>query len=496
MGSTPDRGSLAETPLPHLLLRLHRDRFGGTLHLTRERLAKSFRFQGGLPITVESNRSSESLAQQLVAAGTLTPEDGKRIAGHAKREGCREATALIALKLIDPKGLVQAMKDQVRLRMVECFGWPCGEFRIDGDETPADGAQALQADLYGLLREGIETHWSADRILGDLAPRMGSFPRPNGAFADIESRIATDPGVQVYLAALDGSRPLWKALQRATTPRALAAAWLLDAIGALDYAAEPGVAEPGPADAGPEIEIEVSAQEAPVRPAARAKSEAAASRAAPERAAGAEALEREIQYKFENLARLNHYELLGVATRAKARDLKNAYLAAARTYHPDALARSGVDRQTRERANKVFAAIGTAYGVLSKPRQRAEYDAALRDGEPAVDAERLASAETLYRKGEILMRSGKFKDAVGFLRPAVELWPEEADYQAGLGWSLFKMRPPEKAAARAHLEKAVELDPSRAAFWHRLSLVLGELGEEDAAAQALQRARAIDPKVG
>ena len=492
MESVPQRGSLEETPLPRLLLQLYGARFGGALHLARERLEKSFRFQEGLPITAESNRGGETLSQQLVEAGVITPEAQSEVAGYVEREHCKEGTALLALALIDAKGLVQAMKDQVRRQLVACFGWPCGEFRIGDREQAAAEAQPFRADLYALLQEGIETHWSTDRILADLEPRMGRFPRRNGCFERIESRLASDPGVQSYLDALDGSQPLWKALQAATTPRAMAAAWVLDAADALDYGSAPAAQAAG--NAAPEIEIRVESAAASAKTAGAA-SAAAGHDAARGRTPEAETLEREIADKFEHLRKLTHYELLDLDPTAAAAAVKNAYLAAAKTYHPDTLARSGVDPQTREQANKVFAAIGTAYTVLSHPRKRKDYDAALRNDEPELDAERLANAETLYRKGEILMRSGKFKDAVGFLRPAVELWPEEAAYQAGLGWALFKKRPPEVPAARNHLEKAVELDAGNAQTWYHLSLVLREVGEANDAAKALERAKRIDPNV-
>ena len=85
-----------------------------------------------------------------------------------------------------------------------------------------------------------------------------------------------------------------------------------------------------------------------------------------------------------------------------------------------------------------FALISKAYAVLSNPHQRAEYDAAQSSDEGPIDTERLANAESLYRKGEILLRRGNFKAAVEFLRPAVELWPDEAEYCSALGWALYQ----------------------------------------------------------
>jgi hypothetical protein len=46
------------------------------------------------------------------------------------------------------------------------------------------------------------------------------------------------------------------------------------------------------------------------------------------------------------------------------------------------------------------------------------------------------------------------------LKPAVELWPEEAAYQAALGWAYFKVLPPNRAMAMKHVEKALKIDPN------------------------------------
>ena len=110
-----------------------------------------------------------------------------------------------------------------------------------------------------------------------------------------------------------------------------------------------------------------------------------------------------------------------------------------------------------------------------------------------LDAERLAAAETNYRKGEILMRQGNFRGALEFLRPAVELWPEDGTYQGALGWALFKAAPSDPVRAREHLERALALEPRNTEIAHHLSLVLKVLGEVAPAANLESRVRELDP---
>jgi len=487
MAAIPEAGELDRIPLPRLLLELSATRFDGCLWLRRDRLEKAFRFQRGAPISAESSLASETLGVQLLDAGRLSRDDYHRVSSYVAERKVKEGVALLELGLIDARSLFLALKEQVRVRLLDCFGWPRGSYDLEREDTPPEGALPFRADLIALIQEGIETHWNAERVLADLAPRMSQLAAGNARLALIRERLRTDASVTALLDALDGKRTLWSALQCARTPRAMAAAWLVDAVRAVDYRSpDQPVALP---DEAPEVEI-VLTEVAP-EPAAEHSRAAAAAGAS---AAGMnEVLVLEVSQKYVALDELDHYALLGIARDAAPAAVRRAYLDAAKRYHPDALARAGLDRETREKAGRVFTAIGRANAVLSDPKRRRSYDASLDSDETDLDAERLAAAETNYRKGEILMRQGNFRGALEFLRPAVELWPEDGTYQGALGWALFKGAPSDPVRARAHLERALALEPRNVELAHRLSLVLKALGEVAPAANLQNKVRDLDP---
>lgn len=70
------------------------------------------------------------------------------------------------------------------------------------------------------------------------------------------------------------------------------------------------------------------------------------------------------------------YKTLGVSEKAEAKEIKKAYRNLARTYHPD-------KNPGDAAANEKFKEISEAYGVLSDPKQREEYDAIRRFGPSA-----------------------------------------------------------------------------------------------------------------
>lgn len=64
-----------------------------------------------------------------------------------------------------------------------------------------------------------------------------------------------------------------------------------------------------------------------------------------------------------------------------------------------------------------------------------------------------------------------------------------------LGWVFYKKLASEPKAARAHLERALELQANEGIHLFRLGVLLRSLGEAERAQQQLERARKLDPSV-
>jgi len=167
----------------------------------------------------------------------------------------------------------------------------------------------------------------------------------------------------------------------------------------------------------------------------------------------------------------DHFQLLGVAHDVAAESLRKAYFALARQLHPDRLTALGISDDGKH-AQRLFAQINTGFAILSDPARRAKYlDVLRRGGEAAIRAEqaraeeltrRILDAEEAFRRAELALRRDQPQAAVGELERAVQLHPDEADYQAALAWARFCAAPDKPAVAaatRSALDRAIQRAP-------------------------------------
>ncbi len=390
---------------------------------------------------------------------------------------------MIALRRVAPSALLRGVREHLERRLVEAFAWP--SLRTELRETGEDAPAGRGVDPLPIVQAGIARHWSFERALASLGERASQRPRTTSAARSLLGRLRGGAALEDLLEALDGHATLGSCLSAAPTPEVWAAGWLLDATGALAFEEERAEQSP---TTSPSIEIVVAGQEADAtdaRTEARERSDDATVDASAE-------LRREVEQLHATLGERSHYELLELEQGASLADVRLAYRRAAKRLHPDALTRLGLE-DLKEQANEVFSAIAHAHATLADPARRREYDTGHDGSGPdAESADRLGRAETLYRKAQVLLRAGRFVDALPLLQAAVSLWPEEGVYHGDLGWALFKIAQPRLPEARASLERAVELDPRSALAHERLGLVLAALGDGDRAAEHRARAQALE----
>jgi Tfp pilus assembly protein PilF len=99
--------------------------------------------------------------------------------------------------------------------------------------------------------------------------------------------------------------------------------------------------------------------------------------------------------------------------------------------------------------------------------------------------------DALHLLGVVHGQSGRHDQAIALLERAIQIQPSSAAFHADLGMALVGLGRHDQAVASYRL--ALKLDPLSAAAHHNLGVALMELGSLDDAAECYRRAIAIKP---
>ncbi len=142
---------------------------------------------------------------------------------------------------------------------------------------------------------------------------------------------------------------------------------------------------------------------------------------------------------------------LGLDETASRDEVKQAYLALARQFHPDRFA-GGALRDLHETVKDFFTAVNEAYETLSDDRKRAEYVEAKK----GISKERSEGGRVDFQKAEACLRTRDFARARGFYESAIRADPRP-EYQAALAYLLLvDPQGRDRERARALLDDATK----------------------------------------
>jgi curved DNA-binding protein CbpA len=158
----------------------------------------------------------------------------------------------------------------------------------------------------------------------------------------------------------------------------------------------------------------------------------------------------EIKALAKILDELDYYQLIHVAPGAEARQVKQAYYATSRAFHPDANRHLTPD--LRVAVAKIAKRITEAYSVLRDPRRRQAYDRRLEAG--AGVRIQLAEAQAEAGRQTSEERQGRTREGRQYMNLA-----------------LADLKRKDYLAAERHLRTALTFEPDNAAFKEQLAAI-------------------------
>jgi curved DNA-binding protein CbpA len=197
----------------------------------------------------------------------------------------------------------------------------------------------------------------------------------------------------------------------------------------------------------------------------------------------------------EGLKNKTHFEVLGLTEAAVSSQIKSAYIQLAKIFHPDTV-NAGASAEERRWKADIFAQISEAHGVLGDGKLRAAYLDELKHGSEKMDASNLFDAEKAFERGCILVKAGKYAEAVKVLSESIELNEKEGEFHAWLGWAQYLAASDKKAAkvaALREIEAGINLNPKCAQSYYLAGQIAKLTGDASGALRWFKKAVEANP---
>jgi len=156
----------------------------------------------------------------------------------------------------------------------------------------------------------------------------------------------------------------------------------------------------------------------------------------------------------------DYYMILGVNKDSSTQEIRDSYYSLVKKYHPDILAK--LDDRSREKADRIFSVISTAYQTLSDDDKRDDYDSTNELDELKSEAQELYQAELMFNEGSALLKQKKYEQAEEKFKKAIEINPESFLYKGIISWARFLNNKDDKDGVDKcviELEKLISQDP-------------------------------------
>ncbi len=463
------QGQLETNPPVELIREIGEKRASGALRLSRARAKAAIYFENGAIVFAASNLRPHQLLEFLKRTQFLPHDQTATLPANAKDE---ELLDLLSTRdKLKPETIAGIRANHVADILRTALLWTDGEWSFDPRVRMAGGTR-VPVDGKRLLLESAR-HLPATYIRGRFGDMSETFvPTTNGtpsnllpSEAFVLSRV-TDATTLTELLALCGL----------SEPEALRTIYGLSIAGYLSRNAWPLA--------------NIAGSDKP---------------SSTESSATEETDEDDVEKLFARLtAASDHYEVLGIGRHAAGDEVKNAYHALARRYHPDRFHQA--DPQLRNRVDSAFARISRAYETLNDATSRAAYDAQFASGSAALgsapqaakDKSRNAKpdndrAEASFQRGLAALNENRPEHALRFFAEAASLEPRRAQYRAEYGRALTRDQKTRRLA-EFELKAATSLEPDNATYRVLLAELYIALGLRRRAQSEVQKALSIDPK--
>ncbi len=529
-------GLLSDHPLAEIIHELSGGRLSGVLRVSRERAKGAVYFDEGRVVGALTNLRAYRLTESLRRNGAVGAAKLDALVRPEMTDAAAGA-ALVAAGLLSPEELRRLRERLASEVLRQLLQWEDGEWSFDA-RVRLDEGQHVRVEVGQLLVESARrlAHAFAAKSFRDAGERLSLADATAMTGGDANGGPQLQPSEGFVLSRFDAPLSLGELVAVSGLPdeETRKAVYVLVLGGLLSRERPPRALPAAAAAAATAPRKTPPAAERPnappaattTKPAEEAK-QPAAETATTEAAIAPKDPKDELAELFERAEAGSHYEVLGVGRLSKPDEIKRAYYALARRFHPDRF-RQTVAEDERQRVELAFAKIAQAYDLLKDSTQRAAYDlklSASRAQAPTADAapperkteaaqpresdhaprpdasadappgkanaDPLRRAEELFQAGQAALGQQNYAAATKCLGEAVLLVPQQARYRAYFGRLLARDKATRRQA-ESELQAAISLDARNVSYRLMLAELYRDVGLRRRAEAELEQALSID----
>lgn len=494
------KGNFLVHPFSDLLAETAAAALSGSLRLENERRKAVFYFKAGRVVFAVSNARSARLFDILLRRKKIGEEDLKRIPDYDN--DIKLASFLQEKHFLNEPDRQRLFSEQIEGILIDALSWRSGEWTFSSLARIRDGLE-FDVNVTGLLVDFARS-LPDEGILG----RFRSVDEKMERSGVSSKHLALTPSDAFILSRLEAGQLMLSELidvsgmSQVAVLRSAYTLWLAGLI--VRQSRRPAF----PADAvasmrGARLALKREAKlpGVPARPAG--------GRAAKKPAEHAEvpSKEPELTISLEDYLKrvesaVTYYDILGVQPKADIDELKRAYFALARQFHPDRYHAEG--GETLKRIQNAFTELAQAHETLKNVESREVYDYRMRkelaerekaeqSGMTGHRSVQFAQAADAFEQGFTLLMDGNTEAAVPFLARAAHYSPKNPRYRAYYGKALSADES-RRHRAESEMQEAVRMDPSNATYRLLLAEFFVDNNLKKRAEGELKRLLSVHPK--
>lgn len=168
---------LVLTPLPEILVKIHRYKAPGRIECRRDDEKKRIYLEHGQIIFATTNQRTESLGDRLLASGRITREqydESLRVAGDTER---RHGLAMVELGIITADEMFVAVREQIESIVWSIFGWTSGTASFTPGRDKHLEFVKVEMPVPRTILRGVRQMPDARGIVARLGSRTTLFER-------------------------------------------------------------------------------------------------------------------------------------------------------------------------------------------------------------------------------------------------------------------------------------------------------------------------------